>query len=56
VSNKPADRFRELLRKLVRVPKDEIDEQEEEYQEQRKRHHDERALPGEMLPREKAGD
>jgi len=53
---KRADRFNDLLRKLVRVPKEEIEEQEEEYQEQRKRHRSDRALPGEMLPREKTGD
>ena len=57
MSKKSTDKFTDLLRKLVRVPKDEIDEQEAEYQQQRKRHRGDRALPGEMLPRrEKAGD
>jgi len=53
VPKKPANAFSDLLRKLVRVPKEEIDEQEKKYQESRKG--TERAKPGEMLPRRKAG-
>ena len=46
---KPDDRFRDLLTRLVRVPKREIDEQEREYQESRAEA--EPAKPREMVPR-----
>lgn len=50
---KSADTFSDFFRKLVRVPKEEIDEQEKKYQESRDE--TDRAKPGEMLPRRKAG-
>ena len=53
MSDKPASAFASLLRKLVRVPKEEIDEQERKYQESRDE--TDRAKPGEMLPKHKTG-
>lgn len=48
----PVNRFRDLLTRLVRVPKHEIDEQEQEYQESRSKP----AKPGEIVtPPTKAG-
>jgi len=53
LAESPASKFTDFLRRLVRVPKEEIDEQERKYQESRDE--TDRAKPGEMLPRRKAG-
>jgi len=45
---KKPDRFTDLLTRLVRVPKEEIDAQEEQYQESRKT--EEPAKPGQIVP------
>jgi hypothetical protein len=52
-----ADKFTELLRKLVRVPKHEIDAQEKKYQEDREGRPPDVAKRGEIVPRprKKAG-
>jgi hypothetical protein len=47
---KKPDPFTDLLTRLVRVPKEEIDEKEREYQESRKT--DEPAKPGQIIPRQ----
>jgi hypothetical protein len=47
---KKPDRFTDLLTRLVRVPKEEIDEQEREYQELRDTK--EPAKPREIIPRQ----
>jgi hypothetical protein len=49
VADKPKDRFTDFLTRLVRVPKFEIDEKEQEYQESRKT--EEPAKPREIIPR-----
>jgi hypothetical protein len=45
---KPRDRFMDFLTRLVRVPKEEIDEQEQEYQDARKT--EEPSKPGRIVP------
>lgn len=49
---KPKDAFTDLLTRLVRVPKEKIDEQERKYQETK----DEPAKPREIVQRPGAGD
>ena len=49
---KKPDAFTDLLTRLVRVPKEEIEEQEREYQEARKG--EEQARPRAIVPRERA--
>jgi hypothetical protein len=48
----PDDPFTDLLTRLVRVPKEEIDEQEQEYQE---RKNAEPAKHGAIVPKHKGG-
>lgn len=48
MTDKVGDKFTDLLRKLVRVPKAEIDEQERQYQAKRKKG-SEPAKPREMV-------
>jgi hypothetical protein len=47
--DKKPDAFTDLLTRLVRVPKEEIEEQEQEYQDSRKKA--EHAKRGEIVPR-----
>ena len=50
MEDKPKDAFTDLLTRLVRVPKEAIDEKEREYQESTS----EPAKPREIVPRRKA--
>ncbi len=49
MAEKPLDRFTDFLTRLVRVPKEEIDEQEQQYREARK-DDEEPAKPGRIVP------
>lgn len=48
--------FTDFLKRILAVPKDEIDEQQEEY-ERKRRQHDDRAYPREIVqqPKKEAG-
>lgn len=46
--DQPADKFIDLLRKLVRVPKKEVDQLDREYQERESKT---RVKSGEMIPK-----